>query len=141
MKPLHTFCRFIITTYQFNVDYQLRYDYQLRPDSSQRRSGLVVSFDLRAIGLPQRSPTTVASVVALLADGNLHERLAEDAEWWGMVGARPALWGRRTRLWLGWGLMPDEEGVEMGNENENGVSRFGIYVVPPDEEMPKRLQR
>lgn len=127
---------YIHHTYQSNVDYQLGYDYQLRPDSSQRRSGLVVSFDLRANGLSQRSPTTIASVVALLADGNLHERLA-----WGMAGARAALWGRRTRLWLGWGLMPDEEGIEMGNENENGVSRFGIYVVPPDEEMPERLQR
>lgn len=83
--------------------------------------------------LPDRSPTTIAGAMALLAGGNLLERLPEDAEWRGKEGVRAAL-GRGTRLWLGWGRMPDEEGIAMGNENENGVSRFGIFVVPPDEE-------
>lgn len=83
--------------------------------------------------LPNRSPTTIASAVALLAGGDLLERLPEDAEWRGKEGVRAAL-GKGTRLWLGWGRMPDEEGIAMGNENENGVSRFGIFVVPPDEE-------
>lgn len=83
--------------------------------------------------LPDRSPTTIASAVALLAGGNILEHLPEDAEWRGKEGVRAAL-GKGTRLWLGWGRMPDEEGIAMGNENENGVSRFGIFVVPPDEE-------
>lgn len=83
--------------------------------------------------LPNRSPTTIAGAVALLAGGNLLEHLPEDAEWRGKEGVRTAL-GPGTRLWLGWGRMPDEEGIAMGNENENGVSRFGIFVVPPDEE-------
>ncbi|KKY36994.1 hypothetical protein UCDDA912_g02999 [Diaporthe ampelina] len=88
----------------------------------------------RANVLPDRSPTTVAGAVALLAGGNLVERMPEDAEWRSNKDVRDAL-GRGTKLWLGWGLMPDEEGIAMGNENENGVSRFGIFVVPPDEEM------
>ncbi|KAK2603065.1 hypothetical protein N8I77_009549 [Diaporthe amygdali] len=83
--------------------------------------------------LPQRSPTTVAGQVALLAGGNLLELLPEDAEWRSKADIRAAL-GRATRFWLGWGLMPDEEGIAMGNENENGVSRFGIFAVPPDEQ-------
>lgn len=83
--------------------------------------------------LPDRSPTTVAGAVALLAGGNLLERLPEDAEWRSKKDIREAV-GRGTKLWLGWGLMPDEEGIAMGNENENGVSRFGIFAVPPDEE-------
>lgn len=83
--------------------------------------------------LPDRSPTTVAGAVALLAGGNLLERLPRDAEWRSKGDIRDAL-GRATKLWLGWGLMPDEEGIAMGNENENGVSRFGIFAVPPDEE-------
>lgn len=87
----------------------------------------------RADVLPDRSPTTVAGAVALLAGGNLLGRLPDDAEWRGKAGVRDAL-GKGARLWLGWGLMPDEEGIAMGNENENGVSRFGIFVVPPDEE-------
>lgn len=87
----------------------------------------------RANVLPDRSPTTVAGAAALLAGGNLLARLPEDAEWRSRRDVRGAL-GRGTRLWLGWGLMPDEEGIAMGNENENGVSRFGIFAVPPDEE-------
>lgn len=83
--------------------------------------------------LPDRSPTTVAGAVALLAGGNLLERLPGDVEWRNKEDIRDAL-GRGTKLWLGWGLMPDEEGIAMGNENENGVSRFGIFAMPPDEE-------
>lgn len=88
--------------------------------------------------LPQRSPTTVAGQVALLAGGNLLELLPEDAEWRSKADIRAAL-GQTTRFWLGWGLMPDEEGIAMGNENENGVSRFGIFAVPPDEQMRSEL--
>lgn len=76
--------------------------------------------------LPKRSPTTIASAVALLAGGNLSEWVGEiDSDVSGAFGAT-------TRFWLGWGNVPDEERILMGNENENGISRFGIFAVKAD---------
>lgn len=76
--------------------------------------------------LPKRSPMTIASVVALLAGGNLEEWVHEmDRGTTGVCGER----GATMRFWMGWGNVPDEEGILMGNENENGISRFGIFAV------------
>lgn len=80
--------------------------------------------------LPKRSPMTIASAVALLAGGNLEEWVNEmDADTTGVYGGR----GATTRFWMGWGDVPDEEGILMGNENENGISRFGIFAVKVDQ--------
>lgn len=78
--------------------------------------------------LPKRSPTTIASAVALLSGGNLREWLGEDG---GISGALGGRWDT-TKFWLGWGTVPDEEGILMGNENENGISQFGIFAVKAD---------
>lgn len=86
--------------------------------------------------LPKRSPTTIASAVALLAGGNMREWLGEDG------GISSSLGGRwdKTKFWLGWGNVPDEEGILMGNENENGISQFGIFAVKTDQtgDEPRR---
>lgn len=79
--------------------------------------------------LPKRSPTTIASAVALLAGGNLEEWVHElDSD---TTGERGGL-GETKKFWMGWGNVPDEEGILMGNENENGISRFGIFAIPVD---------
>lgn len=80
--------------------------------------------------LPKRSPTTIASAVALLAGGNLEEWVHEmDKDTTGAFGGQ----GTTVRFWMGWGNVPDEEGILMGNENENGISRFGIFAVKADQ--------
>lgn len=79
--------------------------------------------------LPKRSPTTIASAVALLAGGNLEEWVHEiDRDHTGGRGTTTT-----QRFWLGWGNVPDEEGILMGNENENGISRFGIFAIKVDK--------
>lgn len=79
--------------------------------------------------LPKRSPMTIASAIALLAGGNLEEWVHEmDSDATGAKGGQAST----TRFWMGWGNVPDEEGILMGNENENGVSRFGIFAVKGD---------
>lgn len=81
--------------------------------------------------LPKRSPTTIASAAALLAGGNLMEWPSEeDGDIIGALDRR----GSTTRFWMGWGTVPDEEGILMGNENENGISRFGIFAVETDKD-------
>ncbi|KAL1872739.1 hypothetical protein Daus18300_004285 [Diaporthe australafricana] len=87
---------------------------------------------LRTDLLPPRSPTTVAGAVALLAGGNLLDLLPEDAEWRSKTDIMEAL-GRQTKFLLCWDRMPDAERIAEGSENENGVSRFGIFAMPPDE--------
>lgn len=84
--------------------------------------------------LPKRSPTTIASAVALLAGGNLEEWVHEvDSDATTEHGGP----GKMKKFWMGWGNVPDEEGILMGNENENGVSRFGIFAVPVDRSDEK----
>ncbi|KAI0975144.1 hypothetical protein F4678DRAFT_419421 [Xylaria arbuscula] len=79
-----------------------------------------------------RSPTTIASVAALLAGGNIFHRLQpQDGE--SLENAIAALGGPDARFWMGWGNLPDEEGRLSGGENEAGVSQFGIFVVGKDE--------
>lgn len=87
----------------------------------------------RADVLPDRSATTIASVLALLAGGNLLDFPVADAARRGVDGIQRRL-SEGNKFWLGWGLVPDEEGIAMGNENENGVRRFGIYAITSDEE-------
>lgn len=85
--------------------------------------------------LPKRSPTTIASAVALLAGGNLSEWVDEiDSDASGAFGAT-------TRFWMGWGNVPDEEGILMGNESENGISRFGIFAVKATHIDDKKFGR
>lgn len=88
---------------------------------------------LRTDVLPPRSPTTVAGAVALLAGGNLLDMLPEDAEWRSETDMLEAL-GRETKFWLCWGRMPDAEHIAEGNDNGTGVSRFGIFAMPSDEQ-------
>lgn len=96
---------------------------------------LVVAWvDLRHTDVLAASPTTIASVVALLAGGNIVEQMpplragrssladCDDEDIW-------RAFGPKTRFWLGWNNVPDDEGIRMGNENENGLSRFGIFAI------------
>ncbi|KAI0440985.1 hypothetical protein F4803DRAFT_577051 [Xylaria telfairii] len=78
-----------------------------------------------------RSPTTLASVAALIAGGNLLDRLPTDAQ--SPEDILAALGGPGARLWMGWGNLPDEEGRLTGGENEAGVSQFGIFLVDEEE--------
>jgi hypothetical protein len=117
-----------------------------------------------------RPPTTIASVVALLAGGNLFEvgsgfggggeksesesegegdnggggqdeggsgNEGEKRGWvWGQTGEGGAeKWPLKgVRFWMGWGTVTDWEGREVGGgENEGGVSRFGIFVLPDEQ--------
>ncbi|KAK4033529.1 hypothetical protein C8A01DRAFT_19546 [Parachaetomium inaequale] len=96
--------------------------------------------------LPRR-PTTIASVVALLAGGNLFEGRDRDGYGLGVDNERedgsdgggeeekglgPRMSG--ARFWMGWGTVTDWEGREVGGgENEGGVSRFGIFAVREEE--------
>ncbi|KAK8085699.1 hypothetical protein PG997_006970 [Apiospora hydei] len=93
-----------------------------------------------------RTPTSIASVAALVAGGNLLERLPGDAEWRtkkeiadaldseaaGDGGGGAGGGSGRPRFWIGWGLVPDLEGRALGGESENGFRRFGIFVVEDD---------
>ncbi|KAI0198030.1 hypothetical protein F4808DRAFT_473139 [Astrocystis sublimbata] len=73
-----------------------------------------------------RSPTTIASVAALLFGGNIFNELAPDA-------TDPIPGGPDAHFWMGWGNLPDEEGKTYGGENEAGVSRFGIFVIEKEK--------
>lgn len=84
--------------------------------------------------LPKRSPTTIASAVALLAGGNLEEWVHELDSGATEEHGGP---GKTNKFWMGWGNVSDEEGILMGNENENGISRFGIFAVPVDRSDEK----
>ncbi|KAI3334763.1 hypothetical protein F4824DRAFT_511536 [Ustulina deusta] len=84
-----------------------------------------------------RSPTTIASVAALLAGGNIFSHL-QPADRQALEDIAAALGGPEARFWMGWGNLPDEEGRLTGGENEAGVSQFGIFVV--DEEKTELEQ-
>ncbi|TGO42975.1 hypothetical protein BHYA_0004g01010 [Botrytis hyacinthi] len=81
--------------------------------------------------LPDRSPTTIASVIALVAGGNLLDFLSKDVESLSYDDIVKAF-GEETQFRMGWGLLPDVEGEATGNHNENGVSRFGVFGVRPE---------
>ncbi|KAI0430131.1 hypothetical protein F5Y09DRAFT_308547 [Xylaria sp. FL1042] len=86
-----------------------------------------------------RSPTTIASVAALLAGGNIFSRLQHCAADGGSPeDINAALGGPDAWFWMGWGNMPDDEGRALGGENEAGVSQFGIFVVDKEEVGWKR---
>ncbi|KAI0199409.1 hypothetical protein F4808DRAFT_471695 [Astrocystis sublimbata] len=81
------------------------------------------------------APTSIAAVAALIFGGNLLEKLPADAQWRSQDEIAAAFGkGGNTKIWLGWGLVPDLEGRAMGGENENGVRRFGIFVVDEEDE-------
>ncbi|KAK8038664.1 hypothetical protein PG993_007075 [Apiospora rasikravindrae] len=86
--------------------------------------------------LPRDTVTSIASVVALIAGGNLLSHLPPDAQQLGSEAEIIAALrgGPGLRLWMGWGLVPDVQGKMYGNENEAGESRFGIFVVNDEEE-------
>ncbi|KAK0724054.1 hypothetical protein B0H67DRAFT_549926 [Lasiosphaeris hirsuta] len=82
------------------------------------------------------SPTSVAVGMALVCGGNLLEVLPSGAEWIRNKEMETALaGGGKTSFWMGWGKVEDEEGRERGGENEGGVSRFGIFRIPGDDDM------
>ena len=57
------------------------------------------------------APTTIASVAALIAGGNLVEKLPADAAWRRRADVAAALRAAgATEFWIGWGLVPDLEG-------------------------------
>ncbi|KAI1733996.1 hypothetical protein F4680DRAFT_471456 [Xylaria scruposa] len=80
-----------------------------------------------------RNPTTIASIVALLAGGNIFDRLPKNRPFLSPEEIACALGGPETQFWMGWGNLKDEEGIEYGGENEGGVSQFGIFVVDEEE--------
>ncbi|KAE8449610.1 hypothetical protein EG329_007940 [Mollisiaceae sp. DMI_Dod_QoI] len=82
--------------------------------------------------LPRRAPLSIASMVALIAGGNLLSYLPPNADSCSDEEIRQSL-GRHGEMsvWLGWGNVTDVEGRMARQENEGGVSRFGIFVVPP----------
>jgi hypothetical protein len=104
---------------------------------------------MRQTDVLPRTPTTIASVVALLAGGNLFEvaqmrggggsNEGRDEKVWeelkgGGDGGGEGNWGRRgskgVRFWMGWGTVTDWEGREIGGgDNEGGLSRLGIFVL------------
>ncbi|KAH8883502.1 hypothetical protein GQ53DRAFT_846924 [Thozetella sp. PMI_491] len=85
--------------------------------------------------IPARSPNTIASMVTLVAGGNLRELLAPRMEKYGYREVSAAL-GDRTRYWMGWGMVPDQEGMSKGGENLNRLSRYGIFAIPEEEAEP-----
>lgn len=102
-------------------------------------AGRLAALSWRTDVLPARSPTMLAGTMALLAGGNVLDRMTSTEPAAGREADEPLLGNsvkdgvrglqRGTRIWLGWGTVPDEEGIEMGNENLNGVSRFGIFAM------------
>ncbi|KAK7975754.1 hypothetical protein PG989_014217 [Apiospora arundinis] len=92
-----------------------------------------------------RTPTSIASVAALVAGGNVLDKLPPDAEWRSRAELAAALRasssnidpGGEPKFWIGWGLVPDLEGRAAGSENENGFRRFGIFAVGEEETIPK----
>jgi hypothetical protein len=84
--------------------------------------------------LPQKIPLNIASMAALIAGGNLLDYLPPNADRCSDEELKRALASRGdTNVWLGWGAAADVEGRMAGNENEGGVSRFGIWVVERGE--------
>ncbi|KAK8133558.1 hypothetical protein PG984_005570 [Apiospora sp. TS-2023a] len=86
--------------------------------------------------LPRDNVTSIASVVALIAGGNLLSYLPWDAQQLGSEAEiiKALRGGPGLRLWMGWGLVPDVEGRMHGNENEAGESRFGIFAADMEGE-------
>lgn len=84
---------------------------------------------LPATDVLPRSPTTIASAVALISGGNLLYALPEDGE--SCTDGELARRLEHTQVLMGWGNMPDVEGMMLNQENEAGVSRFGIFVTIP----------
>ncbi|KAK8110316.1 uncharacterized protein PG998_006773 [Apiospora kogelbergensis] len=80
--------------------------------------------------------TSIASVAALIAGGDLLSRLPHDVQRLRSEAeiANALRGGEGLRLWMGWGLVPDYEGRMHGNENEAGTSQFGIFVMDEEEE-------
>ncbi|KAF3762845.1 hypothetical protein M406DRAFT_263476 [Cryphonectria parasitica EP155] len=96
--------------------------------------------DVRHTNVLAASPTTIASVVALLAGGNVVQQMPADAEWSAHENIQRVL-GPETNFWLGWGNAPDDEGLGMSNENHNRVRRFGIFAARNAEEIEMKLHK
>jgi hypothetical protein len=80
-----------------------------------------------------RSPTSIVSAMALVAGGNILDRLPGDTPLRSPEEIATTLGGPEIWFWMGWGTRPDEEGRATGGENESGVSQFGIFVVSKEE--------
>ncbi|KAK8097692.1 uncharacterized protein PG998_013178 [Apiospora kogelbergensis] len=77
--------------------------------------------------MPRGRPASIASVLALIAGGNMLAR-------WPQPSSTCDKDDRGLKLWMGWGLVPDDEGRACGGENEAGTSQFGIFVMDEEEE-------
>ncbi|KAK8094911.1 hypothetical protein PG997_001596 [Apiospora hydei] len=91
--------------------------------------------------LPRSNLSSIASVAALVAGGNLLSRMPLDAQQ--LLSEEKIASALRgdpgLRLWMGWGLVPDqEEERPHGGENEARTRRFGIFVQ--DEEGEEGLE-
>ncbi|KAK1758073.1 hypothetical protein QBC47DRAFT_373646, partial [Echria macrotheca] len=75
------------------------------------------------------SPTSIGARAAVLAGGNLLDRLPPGCEWMSQREVKVAL-GERTRFWMGWGTAPDEHG--------DVSSRFGIFAVDEGRDSDHR---
>ena len=73
-----------------------------------------------------KSPTALATRMALLAGGNVLDLMPDGGEWMGEADVRRVLGGRR--FWLGWG--EGEDGGEekgSGNADRERRGRYGIF--------------
>ncbi|KAJ2981190.1 hypothetical protein NUW58_g6748 [Xylaria curta] len=72
-----------------------------------------------------RNPTTIASAIALLAGGNLFAHLPSNGSWLSPEEIAAMLGDSDARFWMGWGNLPDEEGMLTGGENELACPSLG----------------
>ncbi|KAK8107996.1 uncharacterized protein PG998_010009 [Apiospora kogelbergensis] len=91
---------------------------------------LVISwlFTFRGTNVLPRAPTSIASVAALIAGGNLLDKLPPDAQRLDKEALAAALGaGTKTRYWIGWRTVPD-------SETGRKTRRFGIFAVEEDDD-------
>lgn len=91
---------------------------------------LVISwlFTFRGTNVLPRAPTSIASVAALIAGGNLLDKLPPDAQRLDKEALAAALGaGTKTRYWIGWRTVPD-------SETGRKTRRFGIFAVDEDDD-------
>ncbi|KAI0156556.1 hypothetical protein GGR57DRAFT_84884 [Xylariaceae sp. FL1272] len=87
-----------------------------------------------------RSPTSIASNLALVVGGNIMEKVWARAPFRSPEEMAEALDEPDTRICMGWGTVPDEEGMSYGGENEGGIVQFGIFVAKK-EDMEQSLDK
>lgn len=100
---------------------------------------LVISwlFTYRGTNVLPRPPTSIASVAALIAGGNLLEKLPPDVQQLDREAFAAALGvgsEKPTKYWIGWRTVPD-----LGNGGK--TRRFGIFALEEgDDELTEDLE-